>query len=90
MIPDRKEETVTNAIIELLKDLPNGAVKTITCDLGKEFAGCKRIKEELNTKMYFADPYCVWQKRRNENSNGLLREFYPKHMDLFKTNEKEV
>lgn len=38
-IPDRKEETVTNAIIELLKDLPEEAVKTITCYRGKEFAG---------------------------------------------------
>lgn len=75
LIPDWKEETVTNAIIELLKDLPEGAVKTITCDRGKEFAGWKRIEEELNTKMYFADPYCTWQKGTNENSNGLLREF---------------
>jgi len=90
LIPNRKEETVTNAIIELLKDLPEGAVKTITCDRGKEFAGWKRIEEELNTKMYFTDPYCAWQKGTNENSNGLLREFYPKNMDLSKTNEKEV
>lgn len=43
-IPDRKEETVTNAIIELLRDLPNEAVKTITCDRGKEFAGWKKLK----------------------------------------------
>ena len=43
-IPDRKEETVTNAIIELLKDLPSEAVKTITCDRGKEFAGWKKIE----------------------------------------------
>lgn len=90
MIPDRKEETVTNAIIDLLKDLPKEAVKTITCDRGKEFAGWKRIEEELGTNMYFADPYCAWQKGTNENSNGLLREFYPKQMDLSKTDEKEV
>lgn len=89
-IPDRKEETVTKAIIELLKDFPADAVKTITCDRGKEFAGWKKIEEELQTNIYFADPYCAWQKGTNENSNGLLREFYPKHMDLSKTNEKEV
>lgn len=89
-IPNRKEETVTNAIIELLKDFPKEAVKTITCDRGKEFAGWKRIEEELGTNMYFADPYCAWQKGTNENSNGLLREFYPKQMDLSKTDEKEV
>ena len=45
-IPDRKEETVTNAIIDLLKDLPKEAVKAIKCDRGKEFAGWKRIEEE--------------------------------------------
>ena len=89
-IPDRKEETVTNAIIELLKDFPKEAVKTITCDRGKEFAGWKHIEEKLDTSIYFADPYCACQKGTNENSNGLLREFYPKHMDLSKTNEKEV
>lgn len=70
--------------------MPKEAVKTITCDRGKEFAGWKRIEEELDTKMYFADPYCAWQKGTNENSNGLLREFYPKQMDLSKTNEKDV
>lgn len=59
-IPNRKEETVTNAIIELLKDLPKNAIKTITCDRGKESAGWKQIEEELDTKMYFADPYCAW------------------------------
>ena len=89
-IPDRKEETVTKAIIELLKDFPKEAVKTITCDRGKEFAGWKSIEEELKTNIYFADPYCAWQKGTNENSNGLLREFYPKQMDLSQTNEKEV
>ena len=89
-IPDRKEETVTNAIINLLKDFPNEAVKTITCDRGKEFAGWETIEKELNTNVYFADPYCAWQKGTNENSNGLLREFYPKGTDLSKTNEKEV
>ena len=89
-IPNRTEETVTNAIIELLKTFPKEAVKTITCDRGKEFAGWKKIEKELETNMYFADPYCAWQKGTNENSNGLFREFYPKSMDLSKTTEKEV
>ena len=87
-IQDRKEETVTNAIIELLKNFPQGAVKTIACDRGKEFAGCKKIEETLNTTMYFADPYCSWQKGTNENSNGIFREFYPKSMDLSKTKKR--
>ena len=89
-VSETEEETVTEAIIELLKDLTKNAVKTITCDRGKEFAGWKKIEKTLGTDMYFADPYCAWQKGTNENSNGLFREFYPKAMDLSKTTEKEV
>lgn len=89
-IPNRKDETVTNAIIELLNNYPKELVKTITCDRGKEFAGWKKIEESLNCDMYFADPYCAWQKGTNENSNGLLREYYPKGMDLSKTNNDEL
>ncbi len=89
-IPDRKEETVTKAIIELLSRYPDELVKTITCDRGKEFAGWKKIEEKLNCDMYFADPYCAWQKGTNENSNGLLREYYPKGMNLSKTNNNEL
>ena len=90
LIPDRKQETVTEAIIEMLSQLPKGLVQTITCDRGKEFAGWKTIEENLNTNIYFADPYCAWQKGTNENSNGLLREFFPKHMDLSEVTEDEV
>lgn len=90
LLPDRKEENVTKAIIELLSKFPQELVKTITCDRGKEFAGWKKIEESLNCDMYFTDPYCAWQKGTNENSNGLLREYYPKGMDLSKTNNTEL
>ena len=53
-------------------------VKTITFDRGKEFSGFREIEKELNCTAYFCDPYCAWQKGTNENTNGLLREFYPK------------
>ena len=89
-IPDRKDETVTNAIIELLKEYPKDLVKTITCDRGKEFAGWKEIEDSLNCDIYFADPYCAWQKGTNENLNGLLREFYPKGRNLERVSEKTL
>ncbi|BCR35456.1 IS30 family transposase [Mariniplasma anaerobium] len=90
LLPDRTSENVTAAIIELLSQFPPELVKTITCDRGKEFAKYKDIEESLNCQMYFTDPYCAWQKGTNENSNGLLREYYPKGMDLSQTNDVEV
>lgn len=90
LLPDRKEEHVTSAIIETLKNFPDDLVKTITFDRGKEFAGYEKIEQELNCKTYFCDPYCAWQKGTNENTNGLLREFYPKGMDLSKVDEDKL
>lgn len=90
LVPDRKEKHVTPAIIKALKNVPKDLVKTITFDRGKEFAGYEKIEEELECATYFCDPYCAWQKGTNENTNGLLREFYPKGMDLSKVDEKEL
>ena len=70
------------AAIQALGSLPEGAVKSITCDRGSEFANWRQIEKVLNCNMYFADPYCAWQKGTNENLNGLLREFYPKGRNL--------
>ena len=81
-IPDRRGETMANAIISELSKHPKGAVKTITCDRGSEFACWREIEKALQCNMYFADPYCAWQKGTNENLNGLLREFYPKGKNL--------
>lgn len=74
----------------MLSSCPSDLVKTITCDCGKEFAGYEKIEKELNCEVYFADPYCAWQRGTNENWNGLLREFYPKGMNLSKTNNKDL
>jgi IS30 family transposase len=81
-VPDKKADTVENAIVKLLSDLPSQLVKSITCDRGSEFANWANIEKRLGCDVYFADPYCAWQKGSNENSNGLLREFYPKGRNL--------
>lgn len=90
LIPDRTQENVTRAIIEILSQYPKEQVKTITCDRGKEFSGYKEIESVLKCDVYFTDPYCAWQKGSNENGNGLLREFYPKGMDLSLTTNNEL
>lgn len=89
-IPNRNGETMANAVIKELSNFPKGAVKTITCDRGSEFAGWREIEKGLNCNMYFADPYCAWQKGTNENLNGLLREFYPKGKNLERVSEKTL
>lgn len=90
LVPDKTAANVTPAIINALRDYPDELVKTITFDRGKEFSGYKQIEETLNCQTYFCDPYCAWQKGSNENSNGLLREFYPKGMDLSEVDEEEL
>ena len=81
-IPDRTAESMEKAIKQLYEILPKGSFKTATADRGKEFACYKSIEKELGLPIYFADPYSSWQRGSNENSNGLLREFYPKKTDL--------
>ncbi len=81
-IPDRTADSMEKAICHLHAALPTGAFKTGTTDRGKEFACYPSIENKLGLPLYFADPYSSWQRGSNENSNGLLREFYPKQTDL--------
>ena len=81
-LPDKRAATVEDGIVRLLGQFPPQLVKSITCDRGSEFANWKNIEMRLNCDVFFADPYCAWQKGSNENSNGLLREFYPKGRNL--------
>ena len=89
-VPSRESKYVTPAIINALKVLPKKCVKTITFDRGKEFSDYLEIERAFNVRTYFCDPYCAWQKGTNENTNGLIREFYPKGMDLSLVDEKEL
>ena len=89
-IPDRRAATMENAVVETLSRFPQELVKTITCDRGSEFANWANIEKRLGCNVYFADPYCAWQKGSNENSNGLLREFYPKGRNLSRVSPKNA
>ena len=72
-----------NKYYVLLKEkLPKEAFKSFTSDRGKEFACYSDVEKSMKIDFYFADPYSAWQRGTNENSNGLLREFYPKMTDL--------
>ena len=81
-IPDRTAASMEGAIKQLHSALPSNAFITATVDRGKEFACYNNIETDISLPIYFADPYSSWQRGSNENSNGLLREFYPKKTDL--------
>ncbi len=88
-VDDKSAKTVTAATIALLKPF-KGAVLTITADNGKEFAYHEKMTESLKCDVYFADPYCSWQRGLNENTNGLLRQYWPKSTDFKKVSQSEV
>lgn len=78
------------ATVALLKPIRR-AIKTITNDNGKEFASHKKTAKELKVKVYFSHPYSSWERGTNENTNGLLRQYFPKKMtDFTKVSAREV
>ena len=89
-IPDRSQQSMFEAIKKLVKNLPSSCFKSFTSDRGKEFGCYKQVENELDIDFYFADPYSAWQRGTNENSNGLLREFYPKKTDLALVDEEDL
>ncbi|PTE68238.1 IS30 family transposase [Staphylococcus devriesei] len=90
LMPDRSSQSMKNAIKELVNILPIGTVKTITVDRGKEFSCYQSIKDQFNIDVYFADSYSAWQRGTNENTNGLLREFFPKKTDLSQVTQAQL
>lgn len=61
---------------------------TITFDNGREFAGHEQMARNLNAEIYFAHPYASWERGINENTNGLIRQYLPKKMDLSEVTEE--
>jgi IS30 family transposase len=81
-VPSRDSETVINALIKHAHKLPRELYKSLTWDRGAEMAEHPRFSLATNIKVYFCDPQHPWQRGSNENTNGLLRQYFPKGMDL--------
>lgn len=69
-------------VSKVFRNIPQHARQTLTLDNGKEFAAFKIIEQRTGLAVFFADPYAAWQRGTNENSNGLLRQYFPKSSDL--------
>jgi len=81
-VAGKDTETVVNALIKQAHKLPREIYKSLTWDRGKEMADHQRFSLATDVQVYFCDPQQPWQRGSNENTNGLLRQYFPKGMDL--------
>ena len=81
-VDSRDTETVVNALIKHSHKLPRELYKSLTWDRGSELADHKRFTLATDIKVYFCDPQSPWQRGSNENTNGLLRQYFPKGTDV--------
>ena len=89
-LADKKASTMTAQSIALFTRMPRRLRYTLTVDNGKEFSQFKEIEAKTGLSVYFADPYAAWQRGTNENTNGLLRYYFPKGTDFSAISDKEV
>jgi len=81
-VSGRDTETVINALIKQAHKLPSELYKSLTWDRGKEMTDHQRFTLATDIQVYFCDPQSPWQRGSNENTNGLLRQYFPKGTDL--------
>lgn len=86
-LESKNANETSEAIIETLDGI---RARTLTLDNGKEFASHEKVSDALGTKVYFAHPYCPHERGLSENTNRLLRRYFPKKTDLRKVSDKEV
>jgi IS30 family transposase len=89
-VPSKDTKTVINALIKQSHKLPRELYKSLTWDRGKEMADHTRFSLDTDIKVYFCDPQSPWQRGSNENTNGLLRQYFPKGMDLSNVHQNKL
>jgi IS30 family transposase len=86
----RGAEAVRDAIAATITTLPDQLRRTLTWDRGKELAQHAQLTIDTGVQVYFADPHSPWQRGTNENTNGLLRQYFPKGTDLARWNRDDL
>ena len=83
-------ESVRKAFSKAMKKLPECLARTLTYDRGKEMSEHKKFTVDTKMQVYFCDPHSPWQRGTNENTNGLIRDFWPKGTDFSAITPKQL
>lgn len=89
-LSEKKTEAVVDALIKAVRKLPAALRRSLTWDRGMELANHAKFTVATDVQVYFCDPYSPWQRGSNENTNGLLRQYYPKGKDLSAVTQSQL
>jgi IS30 family transposase len=89
-VDSMKSNMTMQVVKRRMKDLPPSLRRSVTFDNGKEFAEHQKLTRGLGLEVYFTDAYASWQRGTNENTNGLLRQYFPKGTDFTQVSHREV
>lgn len=89
-LSSKETEAVVDALIKAVRKLPAALRKSLTWDRGMELADHAKLTIATDVQVYFCDPYSPWQRGSNENTNGLLRQYYPKGTDLSAVSQAQL
>jgi IS30 family transposase len=89
-VPEKRTDVVVAALIRAVRKLPIALRRSLTWDRGSELAGHAKFTVATDVQVYFCDPSSPWQRGSNENTNGLLRQYYPKGMDLSAVSQAQL
>jgi IS30 family transposase len=82
LLPKMRAELLTSLALQRFRHIPRTKRKTFTLDNGPEFSDWKRLEKKSGATVYFAYPYRFWERGTNENTNGLLRQYFPRTLDF--------
>ena len=89
-LKDKSSAATSSAVVSRMNMLPRKAVQTLTVDNGFENSDWKSVQERTNLKVFYAHPYSSWERGTNENTNGLIRDYFPKKTDFSKVTDEEI